>query len=165
MQLFLGDPSSAPAAGAIITWGISLFHLSGNTPWPSSWGSMGYWCWHIFPALTHSTVWKTIARGTAQAEERRVSLQPKRQDNHQETEDMVASHSPEEEHQSRPVQVMPKTGGCPVSFTVWSCGESRTPSQLPAVEPTGPSQVLTLLHEGKNRHSVVLKQIISSCNH
>lgn len=55
------------------------------------------------------------ARGTAQAQGRKGSLQPKRQDSEQETEDMVASHSSEEEHRARPVQVVPKTEHCPVS--------------------------------------------------
>lgn len=83
-----------------------------------------------------------MAQGTARAEGKRGSLQPERQASEQDTEDGVASHSPEVQHQARPVQVVPKTEGCPVSSTVGSSGEIRTPprtSQLPAVQPKGPS--------------------------
>lgn len=102
-----------------------------------------------------------MARGTAQAQERRGSQQPKRQDNEQETEHMVASHSPEEEHRARPVQVGPKTEHCPVSSML---------DPLVRAEPhPGPhsfllwnqrihhTQVLTLQREGKHRLSDELK--------
>lgn len=74
---------------------------------------------------------------------------------------MAASHSPEEEHQSRPVQVVPTTEGCPVSSTVYPLVRAEPhpgPHSFllwsPRVHHT---QVLTLQHQGKHRHSVVLK--------
>lgn len=74
---------------------------------------------------------------------------------------MVASHSSEEEHRARPVQVVPKTEHCPVSSMLDPLVRAETHpgphSFLLWNQRAHHTQLLTLQREGKDRHSDEMK--------